>query len=87
MSIASIGPGKKEETMNTGTTPAIADLVGKAAIAIAAAASVLVIAGCNEGIPAIVSQAMAAPMETEAAYFPIQLPSPEGPPAPVIQGF
>jgi hypothetical protein len=73
--------------VNTGTKPSIADLVGKAAIAIAAAASVLVIAGCNEGIPAIVSQAMAAPLESEVTYFPTQFPSPEGPPAPVIQGF
>ena len=89
MSIVSIGPNpeKQEETMNTGTELSIADLVSKITLASVLAASLAVIAGCNEGIPQIVSEAMAAPIESEVTYFPTQFPSPEGPPAPVIQGF
>ncbi len=73
--------------MNTDFRLSIADLVGKAALACALAAGVLLVAGCVEDIPPIVSQAFAAPVESGVTYFPTQFPSPEGPPAPVIQGF
>lgn len=59
----------------------------KAAIAGVFAASVLLIGACSEGVPQVVSQALAAPVASEAGYFPIQFPVPEGPPAELIQGF
>jgi hypothetical protein len=51
------------------------------------AAGLLVLAACSEGIPPVVTQALAAPVASEAAYFPILFPSPEGEPAEPIQGF
>jgi hypothetical protein len=59
----------------------------KAAIAGALASSVLLISACSEGVPQVVSQALAAPVASEASYFPTQFPSPEGAPAEPIQGF
>ena len=40
-----------------------------------------------DGVPQIVSQAFAAPVESTITYFPTQFPSPEGAPAQPIQGF
>ena len=59
----------------------------KAAIAGAFAVGVLLIGACSDGVPQIVSHALAAPVASEAAYFPTQFPSPEGAPAEPIQGF
>ena len=59
----------------------------KAAVAGAFAVGVLLIGACSEGVPQVVSQAIAAPVASEAGYFPIQFPVPEGPPAELIQGF
>ncbi len=59
----------------------------KAAIAGAFAASVLLVSACSDGVPQIVSQAFAAPVESTITYFPTQFPSPEGAPADLIQGF
>jgi hypothetical protein len=61
--------------------------LAKAAIAGAFAAGVLLIGACSDGVPQIVSEALAAPVASEAGYFPTQFPSPEGPPAEAIQGF
>ena len=61
--------------------------LGKAAIAGAFAVGVLLIGACSDGVPQIVSQALAAPVASEVGYFPIQFPSPEGAPAEPIQGF
>jgi hypothetical protein len=44
-------------------------------------------AACSEGVPPIVSQAMASPVETEATYFPTQFPAPEGAPAEHVEAF
>ena len=59
----------------------------KSAIAGAFAVGVLLIGACSDGVPQVVSQALAAPVTSEAGYFPIQFPSPEGAPAEPIQGF
>ena len=59
----------------------------KAAIAGAFAASVFLVSACGDGVPQVVSQALAAPVASEAGYFPIQFPVPEGPPTELIQGF
>jgi hypothetical protein len=64
----------------------IARLV-KAAIAGAFAVGVLFLGACSDGVPQIVSQALAAPVASEVGYFPTQFPSPEGAPAEMIQGF
>lgn len=63
------------------------DRLARAAIAGMLAAGLLVLAACSEGVPPVVSQAFAAPVATEAAYFPTLFPSPEGAPAESIQGF
>ena len=68
------------------TGPEFARLL-KAAIAGAFAASVLLVSACSDGVPQIVSQAFAAPVESTVTYFPTQFPSPEGAPAEPIQGF
>ena len=44
-------------------------------------------AACSEGVPPIVSQALASPVESEATYFPTQFPAPEGAPVEHIQAF
>lgn len=59
----------------------------KSAIAGAFAVGVLLIGACSDGVPQVVSQALAAPVTSEAGYFPTQFPSPEGAPAEPIQGF
>jgi hypothetical protein len=59
----------------------------KAAIAGAFVLGVLLIGACSDGVPQIVSQALAAPVASEVGYFPTQFPSPEGAPAEPIQGF
>ena len=61
--------------------------LAKAAIAGAFAAGALLVSACSDGVPQIVSEALAAPVATEAGYFPTQFPSPEGAPAEPIQGF
>ncbi|HSD40634.1 MAG TPA: hypothetical protein VLD36_02100 [Burkholderiales bacterium] len=45
------------------------------------------VAACSEGVPPIVSQAFASPIESEVAYFPTQFPAPEGAPAEHIEAF
>jgi hypothetical protein len=70
----------------TGSETAV-DRLARAAIAGMFAAGLLVLAACSEGIPPVVTQALAAPVASEAAYFPILFPSPEGEPAEPIQGF
>jgi hypothetical protein len=70
----------------TGSESAV-DRLARAAIAGMFAAGLLVLAACSEGVPPVVSQAFAAPVASEAAYFPILFPSPEGEPAEPIQGF
>lgn len=90
MSIASIGtgPDRRKATMNTAISERSAgDLVAKAAIACAVAAGALFVPDCSEGVPPVVSQAFAAPVTSEAAYFPTLFPAPEGAPAEPIQGF
>jgi hypothetical protein len=42
---------------------------------------------CSEGVPPVVSQAAASPVETEAAYFPTLFATPEGAPAEHIEPF
>jgi hypothetical protein len=59
----------------------------KSAIAGAFAVGVLLIGACSDGVPQVVSQALAAPVTSEGGYFPTQFPSPEGAPAEPIQGF
>jgi len=49
--------------------------------------ALLSLAACGEGGPAVIKGAIAAPADAQAAYFPIQFPSPEGAPAPHIQAF
>jgi hypothetical protein len=44
-------------------------------------------AACSEGVPPIVSQAMASPVESEATYFPTQFPTPDSAPAEHIEAF
>ena len=61
--------------------------LAKAAVAGAFAAGALLVSACSDGVPQIVSHALAAPVASEAAYFPTQFPSPEGAPAEPIQGF
>lgn len=75
---------RNSKPSNTGTK--FARLL-KAAIAGAFASSVLLISACSDGVPQVVSQALAAPVASEAGYFPTQFPSPEGAPAEPIQGF
>jgi hypothetical protein len=70
----------------TGPEADFARLV-KSAIAGAFAAGVLLVGACSDGVPQIVSQAFAAPVATEVAYFPTQFPAPEGAPAPHIEAF
>jgi hypothetical protein len=79
--------------MSTRTKPSITgsgtdiDRIARAAIAGVFAAGMLVLAACSDGVPPVVSQAFAAPVETGVGYFPIQFPSPEGAPAESIQSF
>jgi hypothetical protein len=61
--------------------------LGKAVLAGAVAAGALLVGACSDGVPQIVSHALAAPVASEAGYFPTQFPSPEGAPAEPIQGF
>jgi hypothetical protein len=61
--------------------------LAKAAIAGAFAVGVLLIGACSDGVPQIVSEALAAPVSSEAGYFPTQFPSPDGAPTEPIQGF
>jgi hypothetical protein len=63
------------------------DRIARAAIAGVFAAGMLVLAACSDGVPPVVSQAFAAPVETGVGYFPIQFPSPEGAPAEPILSF
>jgi hypothetical protein len=63
------------------------DRLARAAIAGVFAAGLLVLAACSDGVPPVVSQAFAAPVETGVAYFPTQFPSPEGAPAESIPSF
>lgn len=63
------------------------DRLAKAAIAGAFAVGVLLVGACSDGVPQVVSQALAAPAASEAGYFPTQFPSPEGAPAEPVQGF
>jgi len=58
-----------------------------AASAGAFAAGVLLVAACSDGVPPIVSHAMASPFESEVTYFPTQFPTPEGALVEHIEGF
>ena len=58
-----------------------------AALAGMFAAGTLLVAACSEGVPPIVSQAVAAPVASEVTYFPTQFPAPEGAPAEQLQTF
>ena len=71
---------------NTRSESAV-DRLARAAIVGTLAAGLLVLAACSEGVSPVVSQAFAAPVASEVAYFPILFPSPEGAPAEPIQGF
>lgn len=77
---------RTSELQITGSETAV-DRLARAAIAGTFAAGLLVLAACSDGVPPVVSQALAAPVASEAAYFPILLPSPEGAPAEPVQGF
>jgi hypothetical protein len=72
--------------LNAGPEANFARLL-KAAIAAAFAAGVLLVGACSDGVPEIVSQAMAAPVASDVTYFPSQYPAPDGAPAEPIQGF
>ncbi len=67
--------------------PSIGDVLGKAAIAATFAAGALLVAGFTDGVPPIVSQALAAPVGTDVTYLPSRFPTPEGEAAPVIESF
>jgi hypothetical protein len=91
-----IGPNPKDEeqAMNTrhsklsnDRSATDFDRLAKAAIVSMFAAGALLVGACSDGVPQVVSQALAAPVASEAGYFPTQFPSPEGPPAEAIQGF
>lgn len=58
-----------------------------AAVAGVLAAAVLALAACSDGVPHVVSQAFAAPVESQPAYLPTLFPTPASAPAEPIQGF
>jgi hypothetical protein len=51
------------------------------------AVGILLVAACSDGVPPIVSQALASPIESEVTYFPTQFPAPEGALAERIEAF
>jgi predicted small lipoprotein YifL len=60
----------------------------KAGIAIALAACALALAGCGEGGPAVINEAVAADAATaQVQYLPTLFPAPEGAPEPHVEAF
>jgi predicted small lipoprotein YifL len=62
----------------------------RAAVACLFVIALLSLAGCGEGGPGMINDAVAAPgapADAPATYFPTQFPTPEGAPAPHIEAF